>query len=374
MWLQRDIEDLAVYADALQQRGDAWGELISTSLAHAETPAPALAERLAKLQRTLVEPTLTPILRPGVHPRFEHGVLVGLHVGGVESTKAEAAIGAATQLLRLPIARFVSRVLVTVDWDHQISICNMLLDEQSQARPRFLRMGMVRRSVRRMQLFDATRSRGPAGPGFHGGDGPKLADPERGLIELSLFDGRFELPWARGDGGSRLAAMRRLADRIVGCAGVLPPRERMLLGRAMGDRSLRVRLATLELLPALGREAAMFVPSLVGAHNEDARWQARAHEVLAQLAAQDDVVDAVLDNVEVEHLAVLDWLEQIGAVDDRLLDRVALLLEPRWALPGWLVVALQGFLRRHRPVLPKAPAEIESEDGWFARLRAWLRG
>lgn len=363
-----------MWADALQQRGDAWGELIATSLAHADSPTPELAERLATLQRTLVEPTITPLLRPGVHPRFEHGVLIGLHLGGVEASKSAEAIAAATALLRLPIARFVWRIFVTLDWSHQDAICSMLLDSQSQARPRYIRMGDPRLVTRRVPMFDGSRERFRGGPGLHGMGGLELAELERGLIDLTVFDGRLELPWARGDGGTRVAAMRRLGDRIVRCEGALPQRERTSLGRAMWDRSLKVRLAVLDLLPTLGREAAIFVPSLLAQHGEDARWLARSREVLATLAEDDAVVLAVQDNFEVEQHATLGWLEQIGAIDERLLDRVERLIEPRWALPGWLTVSLQTFLRRHRPVLPTAPREDQSEDGWFARLRAWLRG
>lgn len=369
MWTTREREDLAVWADAQQQRGEPWGELVATSLAHASSPTPELAERLAQLQREVFEPSVAPLLRtaPHLHPRWEHGVLVGLHIAGDHDNRAAQTLAAARALLSLPCARFVWRIWVSLDWNHHDAACRMLLDERVVARPRMLHVGEPRWRKRRQLVFDTN-------PGFYGALAIELGDIARGLLEFTNFDARFELPSAPGDAGSRLAAFRRLATRIERCEGGLPPLERTLLGRSLWDRSLRVRLEALELLELLGAEAAMFVPGLVMQHVEDPRWLSARDEVLAKLAEDAALVERVATHVEAEHHLVLPWLARIGALDDRVLDRVEAMLAERSSLPGWLVLALQTLLHRHRPpkLLPRPLSE--SAGTWFDRLRTWLRG
>jgi hypothetical protein len=365
VWSTSEWLELAVWADELQRRGDAWGELIATSLAlesasergHAE----ALRQRLAELQRTVFEPRIGPLLRDHasvIHTSWEHGVLVGLRLSGRRVPRG--TLERLTELLRLPVARFVWFMHIN-SWDEynrpivRDAVVQTLLEPGVVARPRVLHFG-----VHHFVGFTDAMTR--------------LAVIERGLVEL-VMGRRSALPWARGDKGSRYQAMQRLHARVRARGVPLSGRDRTLLGRALWDSSLRVRIAALDCVAELGRDAAAFVPELYVVQSEDPRWLARREGLLRQLAAQPEVVECVRDNFIPEQLGVLPWLESSATFDDRALDRIAgMLVQPEQGVPRRLAVQLASFVQRHRPdfVLPEPPQL--RPPSLFERVRAWFRG
>jgi hypothetical protein len=368
VWLASEREELAVWADQLQQRGDPWGELIATSQALASACEPhtdSLHARLAELQRELVEPRVGALLRDHaslIHPIWAHGMLMGLILQPTERTPTatmERAVERAAELLRLPVARSL--------WFLQIdpwpggdaptitrSATAELLAPEIVARPRVIVFGRPYLSY----------------PGSDSDVVQRLGTVDRGVVELVIYGVRQLLPWAPGDKGSRFQAMQRLRARVR--AHGLSARDRTLLARALWDRSQRVRIAGLDCLAELGRDAAVFVPELVSVQPKDQRWLARRDSLLRELIVLPGLVEYVRDNFTPEQAHVLAWLEGITGRDDRALDRVVAMLQQSAGLLPHASELVQ-LVRRHRPDFELPPRSPPRSRSLFERALAWLR-
>jgi hypothetical protein len=377
MWTTSELDDLAVWADDLQSRGDPWGELVATSLAAKACEYPELRvqldARVAELERDVLRARVQPILDgfPGIRATWQHGALVGLRVTELVVKSTAPMLERVAALLRLPAARFLWLLSTelrtsTSVWSSR-EILPLLLEPEIVARPRMLILDdPIRHVVRRI----------PADP--FGEAAVRITDPARGLLGLSISQARIDLPWARGDKGSRVQAFARLDARIRAAPQRLSVRDRTLLGRALWDRSLRVRLAALDCLGVLGVEAAPFVPDLLLVNHSQVEWLDRAREVLAKLREQPEVVACVAENFLAEQVGALRWLQTIDDLDARHVDRIVALSDQRDGMPNWVIGELLTAHRRFRP-LPEFShdshdSQVEPESpGWLERLRSWLK-
>jgi hypothetical protein len=354
MWLDSELEDLWVWADELQRHGDPWGELVATSLAAEASEhydhRVQLDQRVAELERDVLQARVGPLLDgfTGIRPIWEHGVLVGLRVIDPGRRSGEAMLERVAALLRLPAARFLWLLRVELwaeDWRriHDDAL-PMLLEPDIVARPRVIILGTPPRHV--------TIHRPLLEPDDHrllGEVAHRIAEPGRGLLGLIVDQARVELPWARGDGGSRLQAFVRLEARIQSDPTRLSARDRTLLGRALWDRSERVRLRALDCLGDLGVEAAPFVPDLLLVNRAAPRWRAGADAALAKLVSQPQVVARVAHNFVLEQFSALRWLRTLHGLDGRSVTRIVAMCGEYHGAPGWLTGELLAAQRRLVP-------------------------
>lgn len=375
MWVTSELEYLEVWADELQQRGDPWGELVTTSIAADASEDPEHRSRLRQhfdeLERTVWRPRVDPLLDgfDSIHPHWQHGVLVGLSVATHADHSSEALLERMVELLRLPAARFLWLLHVDLRTS-DLEVPARLLEPEIVARPRVLSLGDT--SHMPAQLRPLLPLHACDVPGPFGEAGHRIAEPSRGLLSLSVGSTQVELPWARGDGGSRRHAFARLDARIRANPTRLAPADRTALARALWDRSLRVRLAALDCLAELGVEAAPLVPELVRIHHGDPKWIERALAVSARLAAQPEVVARVANNFLGQQIGVLGWLQVFHDLDAPTLNRIAAMLRNTSGLAPRMAAELRAVHQRHSPV-PEPPLAAKPQH-WFGRLRAWLRG
>ncbi len=383
MWSPRERDDLLVWADELQARGDAWGELIATSLAHELavatgelSQAEQLAAALRALEREVRDPMLAPLLddAPEIEPIWQHGALVGLRIVDRSRERGDLLLERLAALVRLPAARFLAWLRVDA-WAPKFRavherVPELLLATGVVARPRVIVLGSPPRHVRRNEKlsahwrirdFDAFER--------------ELSELERGIYSLFCESARVLLPWAVGDKGSRQRAFEQLATRLRTSPTEL---DRTRLARALWDPSLRVRLAALDLLAELHDDAARFVPELVLIQRGAPEWCDRARELLARLAQDPAIVERVADNFVAEQAPVVRWLAGANPVGRRAVPRIRAMLRHPPARPGWIVRELEvGLARLIDDTILDAPAPIEhdeqtGETSWLVRLRAWL--
>ncbi|MFV8756450.1 hypothetical protein ACNOYE_38370 [Nannocystaceae bacterium ST9] len=346
MWIPHEREELAVWADDLQRRGDAWGELVATSLAletleseHDPEHATRLRARLLALEAEVLRPRVDPLFagQPGIQAHWQHGALVALRVCPARAP-SRVALDRVAALLRLPAARFLWLLHVDL-WSSQstalhVEVPAMLLDPEVTARPRIVMLGSPPRHVRRRRPLAAIPEPGRA-----------IAEPERGLESLFLDSARIELPWARGDRRARVRAFEALAARVLAADARPTPLDRTTLARALWDRSLHVRLAALDLVAELGDEAASLVPELALITRGAPEWVDRARELLSRLAGRPEIVARVAEEFVIEQAGVTRWLGAIGSLGGSTRARIDVMIRDAVGQPGWVVRELQHALR-----------------------------
>jgi hypothetical protein len=392
MWTDREAEELSVWADDLQRRGDPWGELVATSLA-AEASEVAghrmlLERRVAQLERDVLEPRVRPLLDgfPGIRPIWEHGALVGLRVLDLQHPAPEAVLECLTAWLSLPAARFLWMLRIEAParpWRkiHEETLPR-LLDPDVVARPRVIVLGALPRHVSLLRAQAESDPPSPFGP-----VSVDLVAPERGLLLLIVDQRRVDLPWAVGGEGRRVQAFARLEAAIRAGPRRLSARDRTLLARALWDRSERVRLFALDCLGELGVEAAPLVPDLMLVDDATQDWRERAGAALAKLAAQPEVVARVAHNFVHEQVGALRWLQTLE-LDHRARVRIVAMCDEREGVPDWLTTELLAARRRFRPFpefehvggdvgtatcLYPTPRPKSPSPKLFERLRSWWR-
>ncbi|MFV8756448.1 hypothetical protein ACNOYE_38360 [Nannocystaceae bacterium ST9] len=403
MWSTSEREDLAVWADGLQQAGDPWGELVATSLAAetAQEPSHArlLEDRLLELERSVWQPRVGPLLEgwPEIQARWEHGMLTSLGVFAEGERCGEPLRERVAALLRLPAARCLWHVHVdlrTSRWSAHDEVAALLLDPECRARPRGLMFGPAPRRVDRCVPF-----RHRDGPRVHGELGLRLAEPSRGLVSLVEGNSRLILPWVRGDGGTRRQAAERIAARVRDHGGRISTNDRTLLGRALWDPSSRARIAALEGLTELDDDdAAPFVPDLLLVGRERPEWVAAWREIEPRLLARPGIVARLNANFMPEQRGVLRWIREQPELDPRVRARITAMLDQ--PLPRRLRDDLWATLKKFTAPSPapdsgpREPAPNEAPHvhgelgrdglddafdddepgfGWIDRLRAWWR-
>jgi hypothetical protein len=383
MWTEREREELSVWADELQARGEQLGELVTTSLlletrSLDDDETLALQARVLELEAEVRQPLIDELFDgfPELEPTWEHGMIVALRVVDhpLGRSLGQRALDSLRRLLRLPVARFLRYLRVDareLDWTtiHR-EVPAMLVEPEVLARPWMVVLGAPPRHMRRrspirvLDLDDALSS---------------LIAPRRELRSLFLDTVRVELPWHRGDKGTRLRAAERLAN--------LGPNERIddplrltRLARALWDPSLRVRLRALDALPLLGVHAAALVPELLLVERGQFEWVTRVREVLDTLSRNPALVDAVAANFTVDQTRCAGWLAASPLeVARKAAPRIEAMLRRPRALESWAQRELDHALRamNHRSALQREGRSLDSRSPTglpvLRRLRRWLR-
>lgn len=388
MWTEREREELSVWGDALQARGDALGELITTSmllesrsLARADPvddeETRALRSRLIDLEAEVCQPMIEELLGgfTGIEATSEHGMIVALRVidHPLGRSLGQRALDSLHQLLRLPIARFLRYLRVDareLDWTpiHR-ELPLMLVEPDVIARPWVVVLGAPPRHMRR---------RSPARALDIGDALETLVDVRRGLRSLFVDTTRFELPWHRGDKGTRRRAAGRLAN-LSANNRIDDPSTLTTLARALWDPSLRVRLRILDTLPLLGVHAAAMVPELLLVERGQFEWVTRVREVLDTLSRNPALVEAVALNFTADQTRCARWLAASPlAVAVRAAPRIEGMLSSTRPMEGWARGELEQALRtmNHRTWMGREAQSLDSRSPTglpvLRRLRRWL--
>ncbi|HLT38573.1 MAG TPA: hypothetical protein VK034_19935 [Enhygromyxa sp.] len=383
MWTEREREDLSVWADELQAQGDTLGELITTSLvlesrgSEQSEETRALRDRVFELDGQVCRPMVEDLFGgfPELEPTWEHGMVVALRVVDhpLGRRLGQRALDSLHRLLRLPVARFLRYLRVDareLDWTpiHR-EVPAMLVEPDVVARPWVVVLGAPPRHMRR---------RAPTRVIDVGGSLATLTDVRRGLRSLFLDTVRIDLPWHRGDKGTRRQAASRLVDhgpsRRLDAAPNLTR-----LARALWDPSLRVRLQVLDALPLLGVHAAALVPELLLVERGQFEWVTRVREVLDTLSRNPALVEAVALNFTADQTRCAGWLAASPLqVARRAAPRIqGMLFGPR-PIEGWARRELEHALRgmNHRASLQREAASLDSRSPTglpvLRRLRRWL--
>ncbi|MFO7566668.1 MAG: hypothetical protein R6X02_28755 [Enhygromyxa sp.] len=389
MWTEREREELSVWADELQAQGEALGELVTTSmllesralvrrdplLEDEETLA--LRARVSALEAEVRQPMVEELLGgyPELEPTWEHGMIVALRVVDhpLGRRLGQRALDSLHRLLRLPCARFLRYLRVDareLDWTpiHR-EVPAMLAEPDVVARPWVVVLGAPPRHMRRrsptrvLDLGDALET---------------LVDAHRELRSLFLDTVRVELPWHRGDKGTRVRAAGRLAD-LERQRRVDEPTALTRLARALWDPSLRVRLRVLDALPLLGVHAAALVPELLLVERGQFEWVTRVREVLDNLSRNPALVEAVALNFTADQTRCAGWLAASPLlVARRAAPRIETMLFGPRPLEGWARRELEHALRsmKHRASLQREARSLDSRSPTglpvLRRLRRWL--
>lgn len=384
VWTERERDELAVWADQLQARGHPLGELVTSSLlleSHSGDPdtdqTRALRDRVFELQTEVCQPMVDDVFDgfPELEPTWEHGMVVALRVVDhpLGRRLGQRALDSLHRLLRLPIAQFLRYLRVDareLDWTpiHR-EVPAMLVEPDVVARPWIVVLGAPPRHMRR---------RSPARVLDVGSSLDALVDVQRGLRSLFLDTVRVELPWHRGDKGTRQRAAARLAESIIE-ASENDPSKLTRLARALWDPSLRVRLQVLDALPLLGVHAAAFVPELLLVERGQFEWVTRVREVLDTLSRNPAIVEAVALNFTADQTRCAGWLAASPlAVARRSAPRIDTMLYGPRPLEGWARRELEHARKRisHRAALQKEAQSMDwrSPTGQplLRRIRRWL--
>lgn len=389
MWTEREREELSVWADQLQARGEALGELVTTSLllesrllsSHGGAPdseeTRALRARVFDLETEVCRPMVDEVFDgfPELEPTWEHGMVVALRVVDhpLGRRLGQRALESLHRLLRLPVARFLRYLRVDareLDWTpiHR-EVPAMLIEPDVVARPWVVTLGAPPRHMRR---------RSPARVLDVGAALETLVDDQRGLRSLFLDTVRVELPWHRGDKGTRQRAAARLRDAVMN-GRLDDPTTLTRLARALWDPSLRVRLQVLDALPLLGVHAAAFVPELLLVERGQFEWVTRVREVLDTLSRNPAIVEAVALNFTADQTRCAGWLAASPlAVARRAAPRIeGMLFGPR-PIEGWARRELEHARKgiSHRASLQREAQSLDSRSvtgqPLLRRIRRWL--
>lgn len=392
MWTEREREELSVWADQLQARGEALGELVTTSLLLEsrslgslgspgaepdDEETRALRARVFDLETEVCRPMVDEVFDgfPELEPTWEHGMVVALRVVDhpLGRRLGQRALASLHRLLRLPVARFLRYLRVDareLDWTpiHR-EVPAMLIEPDVIARPWVVTLGAPPRHMRR---------RAPARVLDVGGALEALLDHTRGLRSLFLDTVRIDLPWHRGDKGTRQRAALRLRDAIMN-GRIDDPASLTRLARALWDPSLRVRLQVLDALPLLGVHAAAFVPELLLVERGQFEWVTRVREVLDTLSRNPAIVEAVALNFTADQTRCAGWLAASPlAVARRAGPRIeSMLFGPR-RIEGWARRELEHARKgiHHRASLQREAQSLDSRSPTgqplLRRIRRWL--
>ncbi len=384
MWTEREREELSVWADELQVRGQPLGEVITTSLmldaksGGIETDeVRALRARVFELEAEVSRPMVEDVLGgfPELEPTWEHGMVVALRVVDhpLGRRLGQQALDSLHRLLRLPVARFLRCLRVDareLDWTpiHR-EVPAMLTEPDVVARPWMVVLGAPPRHMRRRSPPTVLDLRGP-------GHGPAerfetFVDPQRGLRSLFLDTVRVELPWHQGDKGTR----RRAAERLT-AARLDDPTALTRLARALWDPSLRVRLTILDALPLLGVHAAALVPELLLVERGELEWVTRVREVLDTLGRNPAIVEAVARNFTADQTRCAGWLAASPLlVARRAAPRIETMLADPRPIEAWARRELEQARKRmdYREALQREAHALDSRTAsaqpLFRRLR-----
>jgi hypothetical protein len=389
LWTERERDELSVWADQLQARGEALGELVATSLllesrSLESRGSPdteeirALRSRVFDLETEVCRPMVDEVFNgfPELEPTWEHGMVVALRVVDhpLGRRLGQRALDSLHRLLRLPVARFLRYLRVDareLDWTpiHR-EVPAMLIEPDVVARPWVVVLGAPPRHMRR---------RSPVRVLDIGGALERLIDVRRGLRSLFLDTVRVELPWHRGDKGTRQLAAGRIGTPGLGPARLDDPINLTRLARALWDPSHRVRLRVLDTLPLLGVHAAAMVPELLLVERGQFEWVTRVREVLDTLSRNPAIVEAVAMNFTADQTRCAGWLAASPlAVARRAAPRIeGMLFGPR-PLEGWARRELEQARRgiNHRASLQREAASLDSRSPTgqplLRRIRRWL--
>src|SRR5690606_16511044 len=273
-----------------------------------------------------------------------------------------------------PVARFLRYLRVDareLDWApiHR-EVPSLLVEPEVVARPWVVILGAAPRHMRRrassyvLELDQGLDT---------------LVAPQRGLRSLFFDTARIELPWQRGDKGTRLRAAAALAHPHPQLDG---PTRLTQLSRALWDPSLRVRLQILDALPLLGVEAAPMIPELLLVERGELGWVTRVREVLDTLGRNPAVVEAVARNFTADQTRCAGWLAASPlAVARTAAPRIAAMLHrpqgPR-PLEGWARRELDQAYRRmdYRDALQREARSLDSRSATgqplLRRIRRWI--
>jgi hypothetical protein len=383
MWTERERDDLSVWADQLQARGEALGELVTTSMllesrGQSDTEeSRALRARVFDLETEVCRPMVDDVFGgfPELEPTWEHGMIVALRVVDhpLGRRLGQRALESLHQLLRLPVARFLRYLRVDareLDWTpiHR-EVPAMLVEPDVVARPWIVVLGAPPRHMRR---------RSPTRVLDVGDSLATLVDMRRGLRSLFLDTVRVELPWHRGDKGTRRNAADRLNKATLD-GRLDDPTTLTRLARALWDPSLRVRLQVLDALPLLGVHAAALVPELLLVERGQFEWVTRVREVLDTLSRNPAIVEAVALNFTADQTRCAGWLAASPlAVARRAAPRIeSMLFGPR-SIEGWARRELEQARRgiNHRASLQREAQSLDSRSPsgqpLLRRIRRWL--
>jgi hypothetical protein len=384
MWSEREREQLVVWADRAQAEGEALGELVATSLAAEDLVRrdpkdprlEALHARIFELETAVRDPMVADLFAnfPELEPRWEHGMLVGLRLVTTHDGRRfdDDHVEALRRLLRLPVSRFLRHVRVDalhVDGGSlHARVAALLTEPEIVARPWTLILGAPPRHQRRRD--------GPERLPLPPEQRRTLVDPARGLRMLYHYQVRIDLPWQRGDKGTRLRAAASLADGRHD-----EPTTVTRLVRALWDPSLRVRLRILDTLPLLGVEAAPLIPGLLLVTRGELEWLNRVREVLGTLARNPELVATVARNFDADQPRCASWLSEspLAAASLAVPRMQTMLLGPRH-LDGWSRAELDAALRKldrtqtRRERSRALDARTPGSAPLLKRLRRWLSG
>lgn len=398
VWTERERDELSVWADQLQARGEALGELVTTSLLlesrllEARGPEArggepdseetrALRARVFDLESEVCQPMVDEVFAgfPELEPTWEYGMVVALRVVDhpLGRRLGQRALDSLRRLLRLPVTQFLRYLRVDareLDWTpiHR-EVPALLIEPEVVARPWVVTLGAPPRHMRR---------RSPARVLDVGGALETLVDLRRGLRSLFLDTVRVELPWHPGDKGTRQRAASRLSDAIMSASAkgrIDDPTRLTRLARALWDPSLRVRLQVLDALPLLGVHAAAFVPELLLVERGQFEWVTRVREVLDMLSRNPAIVEAVALNFTADQTRCAGWLAASPlAVARRAGPRLdSMLFGPR-PIEGWARRELEHARRgiNHRASLQREAQSLDSRSPTgqplLRRIRRWL--
>ena len=381
MWTEREREELSVWADELQSRGEGLGELIATSLllesrsgAGESAELQRLRARVFALENEFRTPMVEDVFAgyPEIEPTWEHGMVVALRVVDhpLGRRLGQHALDSLRSLLRLPVARFLRHLRVDareLDWTpiHR-EVPAMLVEPGVIARPWSVVLGAPPRHMRRRSPT-AVLDLGPAIEA--------LVDPQRGLRSLFLDTVRVELPWHRGDKGTR----KRAASELSARHRLDDPTTLTRLARALWDPSLRVRLQVLDAIPLLDVHAAPLVPELLLVERGQLEWVTRVREVLGILSRNPAIIEAVARNFTVDQTRCAGWLAASPLAVARLAGpRIeTMLLGPR-PVEGWARRELEEARRRldYRATIQREALAFDPRTAagqpLLRRLRRWF--
>jgi hypothetical protein len=195
-----------------------------------------------------------------------------------------------------------------------------------------------------------------------------------------FLDGvRIELPWQRGDKGTRKRAAASLADGRHDEATTMTR-----LARALWDPSLRVRLQIIDTLPLIGTDAAAFVAELLLVERGQLEWLTRVREVLDTLARNPKIVSAVALNFTADQTRCASWLAASPlAVARQAVPRIEAMLQARARGHSTLDDAAQRELGAALITIRRRNDERQhwrtfdqrnpTSQPLLARLRRWLQ-
>ena len=257
-WTADEREQIHVWADALQSRGDRFGEvvmLLQTARAlvergelvrAADLRARALAIAAGLPITTLIQDLAK--LEPRAVMTWRDGLLVGLRFGGWFKAK-DWLTKRIIRVLSDECARFLQILEVDVDGVSEDAIPGLLADPEILARPRTIVIG------RHPGVYE--RHYGRAITRWHGTWPPEGL--EAGLRTLFIHGHPYRLSLGKRK-VKRHRVIRAAGRRLLDPTRPIDPRDLTLVARGLWDPGPNVYRAALETIIALGPRAAPLLP------------------------------------------------------------------------------------------------------------------